>query len=135
MLTFIHPEDYGNEPPIFSGYGLGLEEWIPQLLPGEYGYGPSGSIPGYRAFMAHLPEHELTIVVLSNSDKEQKLGAVIDALLVIVLEKDEQDLSTRPAIDLEPVIRPRENATVMKAFSNQALFWDRRISWSFVTSP
>lgn len=88
MLSFVRPEDYGNEPPIFSGYGLGVVEWIPQLLHGEYGYGHSGSIPGYRAFMAHLPEYDLTIAVLSNSDKEQELGDVINALLEVVLEND-----------------------------------------------
>ena len=90
MLTFIRPEDYGNEPPIFSGYGLGVVEWIPQLLHGESGYGHSGSIPGYRAFMAHLPERDLTIVVLSNSDKEQELGEIIDALLAVVLDNPAQ---------------------------------------------
>lgn len=86
MLTFVHITDYGNEPPIFSGYGLGTLEWIPELLHGEYGYGHSGSIPGYRAFMAYLPEHELTLVVLSNSDKEQELAAIIDALLAVILD-------------------------------------------------
>ena len=86
MLTFVRPDDYGNEPPIFTGYGLGVLEWIPQLTHGEYGYGHSGSIPGYRAFLAHLPEHELTIAVLSNSDKEQELGEMIDALLAVVLD-------------------------------------------------
>jgi D-alanyl-D-alanine carboxypeptidase len=93
MLTFIRPEDYGNEPPIFSGYGLGVVEWIPEVLHGEYGYGHSGSIPGYRAFMAHLPKHNVTIVVLSNSDKEEELAAVIDALLAVVLAAPEQDAS------------------------------------------
>jgi D-alanyl-D-alanine carboxypeptidase len=87
MLTFIHPNDYGNEPPIFSGYGLGVVEWIPELLHGEYGYGHSGSIPGYRAFLAHLPEDDLTIVVLGNSDKEEELGAVVDALLTVVQDE------------------------------------------------
>jgi D-alanyl-D-alanine carboxypeptidase len=86
MLTFVRPDDYGNEPPIFSGYGLGVLEWIPQILHGEYGYGHSGSIPGYRAFLAHLPEQDLTIVVLSNSDKEEELAAIIDALLAVVLD-------------------------------------------------
>lgn len=86
MLTFIRPDDYGNEPPIFSGYGLGVVEWNPQLLHGEYGYGHSGNIPGYRAFLAHLPEHDLTIVLLSNSDKEEELAAIIEALLTVVQE-------------------------------------------------
>jgi D-alanyl-D-alanine carboxypeptidase len=89
MLTFVRIKDYGNEPPIFSGYGLGTVEWVPELLHGEYGYGHSGSIPGYRSFMAHLPEHELTIVVLSNSDKEQELAMIIDALLAVILDTDQ----------------------------------------------
>ena len=39
--------------------------------------------------MAHLPEHELTIVVLSNSDKEQELAMIIDALLAVILDTDQ----------------------------------------------
>ena len=85
MLTFVRIDDYGNEPPIFSGYGLGVLEWIPEILHGERGYGHSGSIPGYRAFLAHLPERDLTIAVLSNSDKEQELAGVVDALLAVAL--------------------------------------------------
>jgi D-alanyl-D-alanine carboxypeptidase len=87
MLTFVRPEDYGDEPPIFSGYGLGVMEWIPEILHGEYGYGHPGSIPGYRAVLAHLPEHDLTIAVLINCDKQQALGEIIDALLAVVLDK------------------------------------------------
>jgi D-alanyl-D-alanine carboxypeptidase len=93
MLTFVRPDDYGNEPPILAGYGLGLLEWIPQLLRGEMGYGHSGSIPGYRAFLAHLPGPALTIVVLSNSDKEEELAAAIDALLAVAMEAPEQSAS------------------------------------------
>jgi D-alanyl-D-alanine carboxypeptidase len=87
MLTFIHPDDYGNEPPIFSGYGLGVLEWVPELLNGEQGYGHSGSIPGYRAFLAHLPQYDLTMVVLSNSDKEEELGALVAALVAVVQDE------------------------------------------------
>jgi D-alanyl-D-alanine carboxypeptidase len=93
MLTFVRPDDYGNEPPIFAGYGLGVLEWIPQILHGEIGYGHSGSIPGYRAFLAHLPGPNLTIAVLSNSDKEEELAAAIDALLEVALEATEQEAS------------------------------------------
>jgi D-alanyl-D-alanine carboxypeptidase len=89
LLTFVPITDYGDEPPIFSGYGLGTLEWIPELLHGEYGYGHSGSIPGYRAFMAHLPDQGLTLVVLSNSDKEQELSAIIDALLTVILDNSQ----------------------------------------------
>jgi D-alanyl-D-alanine carboxypeptidase len=93
MLTFIRPDDFGNEPPISSGYGLGVLEWIPAILRGEYGHGHSGSIPGYRAFLAHLPEHKLTIAVLSNSEKEEELAAIVDALLAVVVATLEQDAS------------------------------------------
>ena len=93
MLTFVRPDDSGNEPPIFAGYGLGVLEWIPQILRGETGYGHSGSIPGYRAFLAHLPGPNLTVAVLSNSDKEEELAAVIDALLAVALAPPEQSAS------------------------------------------
>jgi D-alanyl-D-alanine carboxypeptidase len=86
MLTFHHPKDYGNEPPIFAGYGLGVLEWVPQILRGEQGYGHSGSIPGYRAFLAHLPDRGITLVILSNCDKEQELAMIIDEVLAVALE-------------------------------------------------
>jgi FMN phosphatase YigB (HAD superfamily) len=87
MLAFVRPDDYGNEPPIFTGYGLGFVECVPELFDGVYGYGYSGSIPDYRAFLAHLPEHKLTIVLLSNSDKEEELAAVLGTLLVMVRDQ------------------------------------------------
>jgi len=90
MLAFHRPKDYGNEPPIFAGYGLGVLEWIPQILRGEQGYGHSGSIPGYRAFLAHLPDRGITIAVLSNCDKEEELAMVIDQLLAVALEAPTQ---------------------------------------------
>jgi hypothetical protein len=111
MLTFIRPDDYGNEPPIFSGYGLAVVEWPSALLRGEYGYGHSGSIPGYRAFLAHLPEQKLNIALLSNSDKEEELAAIVDALLAVVLATPEQGAAAEPAIELclignLPIVRP-----------------------------
>lgn len=93
MLAFHRPEDYGNEPPIFAGYGLGVLEWIPQILHDEQGYGHSGSIPGYRAFLAHLPDCELTIVVLSNSDKEEELAVMIDKVLAVALDNPKRSAS------------------------------------------
>ena len=86
MLTFHLPKDYGNEPPIFTGYGLGVLEWVPQILRGEQGYGHSGSIPGFRAFLAHLPDRGLTLVVLSNCDKEEELAMLIDQVLAVALD-------------------------------------------------
>jgi D-alanyl-D-alanine carboxypeptidase len=93
MLAFHRPKDYGNEPPIFAGYGLGVLEWVPQILHGEQGYGHSGSIPEYRAFLAHQPDRELTLVVLSNSDKEEELAMMIDEVLAVAPEYPMQSAS------------------------------------------
>jgi CubicO group peptidase (beta-lactamase class C family) len=76
--------------PLAAMHADGLHQ---KSLHGERGYGHSGSIPGYRAFLAHLPERNLTIAVLSNSDKEQELAAVIDALLAVALEPSGPDSS------------------------------------------
>jgi D-alanyl-D-alanine carboxypeptidase len=129
MLTFIQPEDYGNEPPIFSGYGLGVVEWIPQLLHGEYGYGHSGSIPGYRAFLAHLPDHNITMAVLSNSDKEEELAAIVDGLLAVVLDTPEPAASAEVLLNHKPVGSLPDSVTGVKAFSNQELLCERQLSW------
>jgi D-alanyl-D-alanine carboxypeptidase len=135
MLTFVHPDDYGDDLSIFSGYGLGVLEWIPEILHGEYGYGHHGSIPGYRAFLAHLPERGLTIAVMSNCDKEQELTGVIDALLAVVLNDRAPAESAELSIDLAPADRPPDGATVVQAFSNQKLFCERQSSWTVVAGP
>jgi D-alanyl-D-alanine carboxypeptidase len=128
MLDFVRITDYGNEPPIFSGYGLGVVEWVPEMLNGHYGYGHSGSIPGYRAFMAYLPESGLTIVVLSNTNKEEELGALINALLEVAVGEDSEQKSSAPLF-LYPADSLPEDGKAVQVFSNEKLFCDHLTRW------
>lgn len=131
MLDFVEITEYGNEPPIFDGYGLGVVEWKPEMLSGHYGYGHSGSIPGYRAFLAYLPEHQLTIAVLSNTDKEGELGDLINNLLEVVLGENGTQ-AEEAGLDLDPRNSLPENQAAVEAFIDQELFCDQQTAWEVV---
>ncbi|MFN2145559.1 MAG: serine hydrolase domain-containing protein, partial [Anaerolineales bacterium] len=132
MLDFVEITDFGSEPPIFTGYGLGVVEWIPEMLNGHYGYGHSGSIPGYRAFMAYLPESGLTIAVLSNTDKEGELGVLINALLEVALSGQTPQAAPGQH-DFEPSRSVPAGEQAVDVFSDQLLFCDHDTSWQIAT--
>ena len=84
MLTFVHPKQHEMHGPLFVDYGLGLMEINPQLLRSQRSWGHLGSIPGYRAFLGHFPDHGVTMVVLYNSDTDNGFP-IVDKLLETVL--------------------------------------------------
>ena len=81
MLDFHSPTP---GEPRFSGYGLGTCDFT-DLLGGVRAWGHDGSTPGYRAFMAHLPDHGVTLSGLINDDSDEGgmyiAGVLINALL------------------------------------------------------
>lgn len=84
MLTFVHPRPEERGGPLFVDYGLGIMEINPQLMRGQKTLGHLGSVPGYRAFAGHLVDHDITMVVLYNSDTDNGFP-MIDGLLGILL--------------------------------------------------
>ena len=84
MLTFVHPKAEETGGPLLVDYGLGIMQINPQLLRGQRALGHLGSVPGFRAFVGHFPEHHLTMAILYNSDTDNGI-AIIDELLVRIL--------------------------------------------------
>jgi D-alanyl-D-alanine carboxypeptidase len=84
MLTFVHPKAEETGGPLLADYGLGIMQINPQLMRGQRTLGHLGSIPGFRAFVGHFPEHDVTMAVLYNSDTDNGF-AIIDGLLVRIL--------------------------------------------------
>ena len=89
MLTFVHPKAEETGGPLLVDYGLGIMQINPQLMRGQRTLGHLGSIPGFRAFVGHFSEHDLTMAVLYNSDTDNGF-AIIDGLLVRILNHLEQ---------------------------------------------
>jgi len=90
MLTMVHPAPQELGSPLLVDYGLGIMAINPQLLRGERALGHLGSIPGYRAFVAHFVDRGMTMAVLYNSDTDEGFG-IVDGLLGVVLDHlDEQ---------------------------------------------
>ncbi|WP_341940847.1 serine hydrolase domain-containing protein [Microbacterium sp. LWH10-1.2] len=62
-----------------AGYGLGIFKingWI----------GHNGSLPGYKTVTIYLPEKEMTLVVMVNSDIEDKKSNLVSALMTPLTE-------------------------------------------------
>ncbi|MFC1716524.1 serine hydrolase domain-containing protein [Candidatus Poribacteria bacterium] len=80
MLDFHSPTP--GEPRL-SGYGLGTCDFT-QLLGGVRAWGHDGSTPGYRAFMAYLPDYGVTFSGLMNDDSDEDgryiVGVFVNAL-------------------------------------------------------
>ncbi len=85
IQTFVHPKPEELDGPLYIDYGLGLQVLNPQLMRGQRVLGHLGSIPGYRAFVGHLPDHGVTMVILHNSDTDNAFP-ILDGLLGTVLD-------------------------------------------------
>jgi len=81
MMTYVHPKPQEMDGPLLVDYGLGLMEINPQLMRGQRAWGHLGSTPGYRAFMGHLPDYGVTMVMLYNSDTDEGGIPMVDGLL------------------------------------------------------
>ena len=84
MLTFVHPKQHEMDSALITDYGLGMMEINPQLTAGQRARGHLGSIPGYRAFVGHFPDHGFTVALLYNSDKDDCVP-MLEGLIGVVL--------------------------------------------------
>jgi len=90
MLTFVHPKPEETDGSLFVDYGLGLMEINPQLMRGQRVLGHLGSTPGYRAFVGHFTDQNVTMAVLYNSDTDEGGIPILDGLLGRVLKNLEK---------------------------------------------
>jgi CubicO group peptidase (beta-lactamase class C family) len=72
----ITPTTLTDGTPIPYGYGLGL---------GEGAVAHGGATAGFRSWMAYYPEHDLTLVVLSNTDVPPSYS--LDTLASVIAER------------------------------------------------
>lgn len=132
-LDFYRMDDWCGEPPLISGYGLGVQDYDPSLTGGQPAWGHLGSIPGYRALLAHLPQQGVTLAVMTNTDADAAM-AVVDDLLEVLLERLDVATSVLQPIVLKPEMRPPAGAKVFDTFQKEALFCDHSSLWTVVAA-
>ena len=97
MLQFVRVKAGGN----MTGYGLGVQRYRKEYSNGKLSYGHSGANIGTSVYMAHLPEHDLSVVVMINSMNHECSGAIHKDLVKISL-KELHAYSIIPAFDFFP---------------------------------
>jgi D-alanyl-D-alanine carboxypeptidase len=133
MLDFYRMDDLCGEPPLITGYGLGIEDYDVSLTMGQPAWGHLGSIPGYRTFLAYLPKHKVTMAVMTNTDADGAL-AVVDGLLKMLLEHLGGTTEALPALEVKPVKQPPADARVFATFQKESLFCTHDAQWTLTAS-
>jgi hypothetical protein len=129
MLDFYRMDDWCGEPPFITGYGLGVQDYDLSLTRGQPAWGHLGSIPGYRTFLAHLPQQGVTLAMMTNTDSDAAM-AVVDGLLEVLLEHLSKTTQARQPVDVEPQIQPPAGAKVFDTFQKERLFCDHNAQWT-----
>ena len=73
----------------YTGYGLGMEVLQPDLQTTVWGHG--GFLPGHRTVLWYAPEHEMTIVVLTNESRSRP-EALAELLLHVGIREQFEDV-------------------------------------------
>jgi D-alanyl-D-alanine carboxypeptidase len=133
LLDFYRMDDTCGEPPIFTGYGMGVLDFEPALFAGHQAWGHIGSVPGYRTLVASLPDFDVTLAFMTNTDSDDAAG-LVEPLLGVVLENLEGGVGELPPVVLQPVSHPPDDAPVFATFQKESLFCDQDPQWELVTS-
>jgi D-alanyl-D-alanine carboxypeptidase len=133
MLDFYRMENRCGEPPFFTGYGLGVQEFEPSIFSGTDAWGHLGSIQGYRSILAYLPNVGVTLAVMTNSDSDRALE-LIDTLVMVLLENLDPKETKIGQIDYLPVRSPPAGAPLFDTFKKEALFCDHNTRWQLEAS-
>ena len=83
------------------GYGLGVELFTKHTAHGEKAIGHSGANIGTSVYMVHLPEHNITIVVMINDFNHDCSLSITKALTKVIL-KEYNILGLLPYFDFFP---------------------------------
>jgi D-alanyl-D-alanine carboxypeptidase len=129
MLDFYRMDDWCGEPPLITGYGLGVQDYDPSLSRGQPAWGHLGSIQGYRTFVAHLPQQGATLAVMTNTDSDGAM-AVVDGLLEVLLKHLGAPSEALPPVEVEPARQPPAGAQVVHTFQKERLFCDHDAHWT-----
>ena len=79
-----------------EGYGLGVQRFMRKIGSGETAIGHSGGGIGSGAYMVHLPEHHVSIVVMVNTERRSE-GITRDLIACVL--RDSGVLGRLPYID------------------------------------
>ena len=82
MLTFHSP--CTGEEAVAAGYGLGVLRFNPDLVHGEVAYGHSGNAPGYAAVGLCLPDLEVCLGVMDNTEAGEAIGTCTKGLVAVL---------------------------------------------------
>lgn len=121
MLDFYRTDDWCGDDFFMTGYGLGVVDFTPALTHGEHAWGHLGSIPGYRAYLAHLHQQGITIAIMANTDTNDLLP-FIDGLLAEVLAQTSDVAEEEPLLQLNVVTLQPPDVEIVQATSKEALF-------------
>jgi CubicO group peptidase (beta-lactamase class C family) len=94
MLQFVTFVPSGN----MTGYGLGVQLFKKKYSNGKKALGHGGANIGTSAYMVHLPENQLSVVVMINSMNHQCTEYILKKLINISL-KELNAFSIIPSFD------------------------------------
>lgn len=84
MLTFHSP--CTGEEFLSAGYGLGVAKFNPQVFNGLEAYGHGGHGPGYAAGTIFLPEYNVCIGFMDNTDGGESVSVALSNLLDVITD-------------------------------------------------
>lgn len=87
MLTFHSP--CTGEESVSAGYGLGVVKFNPQLFNGLEAYGHSGNAPGYAAASIYLPDYDVCVGFMDNTEEGDAMLTIADLLDIITSHLDQ----------------------------------------------
>jgi len=134
LLDFYHMDDWCGEPPFNIGYGLGVQEFVPELAHGQQAWGHMGSIQGYRAILEHLPQHGVTMVVMHNTNTDNATP-ILDGLLDVILSQLAGETKGLQPLDVQPVADPPDGASIVETFQKETLFCEHNPAWLIEAGP
>jgi len=80
MLDFYSP---CPGEPILAGYGLGAVSYAPEVFGGLTVWGHSGNAPGYAAASLYLPDYDVCIGFMDNTEKGDAMPALVELLTAV----------------------------------------------------
>ena len=98
MLQFVTFRPSGN----MTGYGLGVQIFKKKYSNGKKALGHGGANIGTSAYMIHLPDNNLSIVVMINNMNHKCSGYIIKNLIIVSL-KEINAYSIIPYFDFFPL--------------------------------
>jgi uncharacterized protein (TIGR02145 family) len=90
MLRFYTP--CTGEEFMCAGYGLSVVQFNPALTGGEYAIGHGGNAPGYAAGCWYLPDYDICIGLMENTEEGEIIGKVGYDLISVIVKYIEEEL-------------------------------------------